>query len=134
MKRMKIINSVLSFIFGLWLIFALITTVLKFQRDLTNLNWQSIESYGIIILFIVFGFYCLKNILVPFQKNTMKKRGRIIMITIHVIFLFIIFIFSLNQYKYMNPINIIINNLMIITILYLTFYQIKSLNVRHQRD
>jgi hypothetical protein len=134
MKRMKIINSVLSFIFGLWLIFALITTVLKFQRDLTNLNWQSIESYGIIILFIVFGFYCLKNILVPFQKNTMKKRGRIIMITIHVIFLFIIFIFSLNQYKYMNPINIIINNLMILTILYLTFYQIKSLNVRHQRD
>jgi hypothetical protein len=131
---MKIINSVLSFIFGLWLIFALITTVLKFQRDLTNLNWQSIESYGIIILFIVFGFYCLKNILVPFQKNTMKKRGRIIMITIHVIFLFIIFIFSLNQYKYMNPINIIINNLMILTILYLTFYQIKSLNVRHQRD
>lgn len=131
---MKMINSVLSFLFGICFLYALITVVLKLQGGLTSLNWHSIESYGIILLLLVLGIYCLQNILVPFQKSVMKKRGRIIMITMHTIVLFIILIFSFNQYKYMNTINVIINILMITTIIYLTFYQITRLNQNQERD
>jgi len=65
--------------------------------------------------------------LVPFQKKEMKKSGRIVMIASHIIVLLVILIFSFEQYIHMNPINIAINIMMVISIVYLIAYHIIKL-------
>lgn len=97
------------------------------KDNLEDLAWDSLEPYAIFLALLFIGFYSLINILVPFQKKEMKKSGRIIMITLHNIILLVILIFSFNQYTFMNPINIVINILMLVTIVYLIAYHIIKL-------
>lgn len=124
---MKLVNSIISFLFGIWLLYAIVVVILMFKDILENLEWNSIKSYAILFTILFFGFYSLINILVPFQKKEMKKRERILMITFHSLVLLVIIIFSFNQYAHMNSINIAINILLIVSILYLITYHIFKL-------
>jgi hypothetical protein len=124
---MKLANSILSFLFGIWILYAIITACLMVKDNLEDLSWDSLEPYAILFALLFIGFYSLINILVPFQKKEMKKSGRILMITLHNIILLVILIFSFNQYTFMNPINIVINILMLVTIVYLIAYHIIKL-------
>ena len=128
---MKLINSIISFLFGLWLLFAIVTVIFQFPNDFKNLNWNSLESFAILLFIFLFGFYCLKNILVPFKKKEVKKRERILLITMHSLVLLLVLIFSFGQYTYMNPMNIVINILVLVFIIYLIAYQIISWNAHN---
>lgn len=123
---MKLANSILSFLFGIWILYAIITACLMVKDNLEDLSWDSLLN-TILFALLFIGFYSLINILVPFQKKEMKKSGRILMITLHNIILLVILIFSFNQYTFMNPINIVINILMLVTIVYLIAYHIIKL-------
>ncbi len=97
-----------------------------FPLNFKDLEWNSYNPYAILLFFLLFTFYSIINIRVPFQKREMKKRERILMIILHSIVLLVIVIFSSSQYEYMNLINVVINILMIASILYLiTFQSIK---------
>ena len=124
---MKLANSIISFLFGIWILYAIITACLMVKDNLDDLEWNSLEPYAILFAILFIGCYSLINILVPFQKKEMKKSGRIVMITLHNIVLFGILIFSFNRYAHMNPINIVINILMLATIVYLIIYHIIKL-------
>lgn len=122
---MKIINSVLSFCFGIYLLIALVYVNLNYFSKFNNSYLESIDFYLIIIFNMLFFLYSMLNLVLAFRKKRIARNLRIFMIIMHLIMLIFFTFFSFFQYSFMNLINIAINIMVNLCLIFLLIYLIR---------
>ncbi len=131
--KMKTLNSIISFCFGVFFLLAFIYTSFEYIKEFEMFQWKSIDVYLIFLFGILFVLYSIQNIIMAFKKKKTTKRVRWFMLCMHIVLLLVNLFFSSSQYQYMNPINIVFHVLVISCLVFLSIYQYRELKLSKSR-
>lgn len=129
---MKIVNSIISFCFGVFFLLAIAFASYGYIEQFQKSHLKSIDVYFIILIGILFIAYSIQNMVAVFRRKKAAKKVRLFMLSMHIILLFGFIFFSYSQYQYMNPINLVIHLLVVSCLVFLSIYQFREITLSQQ--